>query len=325
MLKRVLYLWILMFGASVLAQQFGGERTQQGLNPEISILGEIWGTYDDSVHKSDLALHEVELAFQSALDPYTQLKVITSFSPNANSDGYFVDIEEGYLTWTGLVNGVSLNVGKFKEPFGVYNRWHAHALPILDYPLYIRKFFGDEGLASTGFSAETLYSGLGADSFTLQAVSRDGTNSALAHYKSYWDLSPDVYLEGGLSYFSEKPNAYGADMTVLYEPHNQAKFSHVQFHAEWGKKDQAQGLFTLLEDQLSAKYLVALSYERAEEVADPSLVTHSWAGIFTYWQSEYVRIRLHLIDERQSWTSQPNRKVILQFSVAAGPHKHDAY
>jgi len=325
MSKSMFYLMLLFFSASAQAQQYGGERSQSVLNPEISVLGDIYGAWDDSNRKGEASLHEVELAIQSALDPYTRLKVIASVTPDPAPDNYSLDVEEGYLTWTGLLKGVSLDVGKFKQPFGLYNRWHPHALPVLDYPLYIKKFFGDEGLASTGVSAEGLFSGLGVSSFTLEGVSHDGKNSALAHYKSYWDLTPDVYLEGGLSYFSEKPRAYGADVTLFWEPHAQAKYSHLQFHAEWGKKDQAQGLFTLLERQLSAKYFVALSYERAEEVLDPTMVTRHWAGIFTYWQSEYVRVRLHLIDERMSWTNEINRKAVLQISVAAGPHKHDAY
>jgi hypothetical protein len=325
MQRRMVFAVLLFMGALAPAQQFGGERSQQALNPEISVLAELWGTYDDSAHTSDAQLHEVEVAVQSALDPYSRLKVIAGIAQDPVTGDYKLDIEEGYVTWTGLMNGISLDVGKFKQPFGVYNRWHPHALPTLDYPLYIRKFFGDEGLASTGVSAEALFSGLGTSTFTLQAVTHDGKNSALAHYKSYWDLTPDTYIEGGLSYFSEKPRTYGADLTILNEPHAQANYSHLQFHAEWGRRDRAQGWLALLEKQFTAKYLIGLSYERAEEVPDPSMVTKSWAGIFTYWQSEYVRIRLHLIDERQSWTGRPDRKAVLQLSVAAGPHKHDSY
>jgi hypothetical protein len=327
---------LFLFGISTLvfAQQYGGERSQQALNPEISVLGDVYGMYDDVSGESEAVLHEVELAIQSALDPYTLFKVCIGVHQaeeeeeglrHEHSDEYHWHLEEGYVTWLAPLPGLSLDVGKFKQPFGVYNRWHAHALPVLEYPLYIRKLFSDEGLASTGLSANTLFQGLGTSEFTLQAVSHGGENAALAHYKSYWDLTPEVYLEGGLSYFSREPDAYGADLTLLYEPTARAKYSHVQFHAEWGRRDEAQGLFTLLEKRFSAKFLAGLSYEQAEELLDPARDTTAWGGVLTYWQSEYVRLRLHLIEESLSWTDQKSRRAVLQLSVAAGPHKHEEY
>jgi hypothetical protein len=326
------FIAFLFIAPALCAQQYGGERSQQALNPEISVLADVLGTYDDSTSESEAVLHEVELAIQSALDPYTLLKVCLGIHQEEAEEGlkheggdYHLHLEEGYVTWLAPLPGLKLEAGKFKEPFGVYNRWHAHALPILEYPLYIRKFFGDEGLASTGLSIDVLFPGLGTSEFTLQGVSHGGKNVVLAHYKSFWDLTPDVYVEGGLSYFSRDPEAYGADLTVLYEPVARAKYSHLQFHAEWAKRHEAQGLMTLLEKRLSAKVLAGLVYEWAEELEDASLRTKSWGGVLTYWQSEYVRIRLHLSEANRSWTEEKDRRAVLQLSVAAGPHKHEEY
>ncbi len=329
----------LFVSTTLCAQQFGGERNQWQLNPEISVGGELFLTYDDRTEETEATVEEIELAFQTSLDPYTLMKVFfgihqerdegghdeASFREEGHDHGWAVDVEEAYITWTAPFPGLRLDAGKFKQPFGTYNRWHAHALPMLEYPLYIRRFFGGEGLASTGLSADYLFGGLGTSELTLQGIHHAGENAFLGHYKSYWDLTPEIYLEGGLSYFSLDPEAYGADFTFLYEPSSQAKYSNFQIHGEWGRRDKAEGYLLLGERRFSAYWVLGAAYQMAQDLLEPDLETTAYSAVLTYWQSEFVRFRFHVVHETYSFSDDDDTRAILQVTFAAGPHKHEEY
>ena len=132
-------------------------RTQQAsagnlnrLNPEISVTGDVRAIGTDPGPQEDVfQLREVEVSFQSVLDPFAATKVFLAVEDGA------IDIEEGYLYWPGLVGRLRLDLGVIRQQFGELNRWHLHALPESEYPLVLRTYFGDEGLAQTGASVYT--------------------------------------------------------------------------------------------------------------------------------------------------------------------------
>ena len=316
----------LLISAALFPQQAGGERNQGQLNPEISVLGDLQAAWDENSGETGASVHEVEFSLQAALDPYTRMKVFLGMSQEAedNGDGWSADLEEAYVTWTGLARGISLDAGKFKQPFGQYNRWHPHALPTLGYPLYIRAFFGEEGSASEGLSMDILFSGLGTDQVILQGFSHDGENAFLAHARTYWDLSPAVYVEAGGSYLSLRDGAWGADLTLQYEPPARAKYTGTRFHAEWGHKDGADGWQADVDQKLSAQWSIGLVAGYSEQPGEAGQEGREYAAVLSWWQSEYVRIRLHLIREEVPG-SEDDLRAVLQLTFAAGPHKHDSY
>jgi len=321
-----LFLFLLSFSAFVFSQQYGSERVQWQLNPEISVLGDFFVNYFDENNKTEAEMKEVELSFQTPLDPFSRMKVFLGIhkeDTEEEEEHYHLDLEEAYVTWVGLGPNISLDAGKFKTPFGVYNRWHPHALPILEYPLYIRKFFGDEGLSGTGFSANYLFSAIGTNEVVLQGLSYDGDNELLGHFKSYFDITPEAYFELGISYFSKDKKFYGADFTFLYEPSGKAKWNHFQIHGEWGKSDKNYGYLFLLEKKFTQRLTIGGCYEYFKEREEINSSTKSYSVILTFWQSEFVRFRLHLIEE--NFEGMKDKKAILQITFAAGPHKHEEY
>jgi hypothetical protein len=132
--------------ARLIGRNTGG-RSQNALNPEISVTGDIRaGWQRPGPQTESFAPREFEVGFQSALDPYATTKVFASFE-----DGE-VSIEEGYAYWSGLPGHFRVDIGKFRQQVGELNRWHLHALPEGEYPLVLQSFLGPDGLAQTGLS-----------------------------------------------------------------------------------------------------------------------------------------------------------------------------
>ncbi len=242
--------------------KFGGLSLQQ-LNPEISASGDFLSHYrhqSGTRQRTDAEIRGLELNFQSYLDPFSRMKATTHIS----DDG--VDVEEVYFTRFSVFDSANLDVGRFRQQFGVVNRWHEDALDQIQYPLALRRIFGDGGLNQTGASVEwTLpewadaYQGL-----TLQVTNSEndqlfggetlGLPCLLFHYKNYRDLSRDTYFEFGLSGLfgwndewdvREKPGdavthqtdalgtrVFGADVSFLWEPVDRALYRNLEWRSE---------------------------------------------------------------------------------------------
>lgn len=201
-----------------------GARALQGLNPEISVTGDILATlymnrnfyvkedlviHDGHVHggiqRSGLALRAFEAVFQSNLDPFSFMKFILAMHHGSP------EICEGYISWVGAIPRVTFTLGKFHQQFGVINRWHEHALDQVDRPLTHTKYLGHHGLVGTGLSVKIMMPRLWAhaEELTIEVANGDNADlfsgeffsipTVLGHLKSYWDLSTSTYLELGLS------------------------------------------------------------------------------------------------------------------------------
>ena len=324
---------------------FGSERNLNRLNPEISMTGDLVGFATDQ-GREDFDGREFELNVQSALDPYSLTKWTLSFSPEEG-----VDIEEGYVSYTGLPGGLTLTAGKFRQEWGILNRYHLHALPQVDYPLALQTYFGEEGLAQTGVSASWLlpHPWATANELTLQLT--DGESDAfggesferlvgLAHLKNYWDVGEAVYAELGLSGIAGGNGAggesrvWGGDFTLHWQPPTRAKYREVTWRTELlrserddeeGVRQEAWGGYSYVESLLAQNLYGGVRYDRVEDPLDPENVR--W-GVFpnvTWWQSEYVRLRGEFGFLKDDLTGDKEKRFTLQLTWAAGPHKHETY
>ena len=263
-----------------------GARALQALNPEISITGDFLGRvfindevkkpyrgggHDEEGHShsssaSDLSGFEIRtigLSLQTNLDPYAFTKVIIGIH------GGEFHLGEAYMTWTGIAPRLNLTVGKFRQLFGVINRWHLHALDQVDFPRPITEFFGGGGLNQVGLSLRVLLPRLWAHANELTIQVTNAQNSALfagdfwsipsvlGHLKSYYDLNQTTYLEFGLSGiwgFNNKRSypeedeeteevqikddpwrntlVAGADLTIAWEPLDMGKYRWVVWRTE---------------------------------------------------------------------------------------------
>ncbi|MBN2495486.1 MAG: hypothetical protein JXR96_12900 [Deltaproteobacteria bacterium] len=301
-------------------------RSLQALNPEISVAGDFLAQlvvdedfeafYAGPHDRSGLPLRALDLHFQSTLDPFSFTKIAVGFDP---AEG--VGIEELYITWTGIVPQMSFTVGRFRQLFGVLNRWHEHDLDQTGYPLASQLLLGDEGLQQTGLSVKWLMPSLWAHTNELTLEVCDGENetlfsgehfsvpTAMLHLKSYWDLSENTYLELGLSGMFgfnnrrgfededregaivdepwRKTFVGGADITLHWQPLQQARYRSLTWRSE--------GFWVSKEDLESAEY------------------DHGW-GVYSYLQYQldavwFVGLRGDLVEplgsDRLHWLVVP--------------------
>lgn len=239
----------------------------QKLNPEITVSGDILAGlvidntnfYAGEEDRSGMPVREVGLHFQHVLDPYSMFKASLHFSPHHGAG-----VEEIYLSWFGLIPTVSFTVGRFRQYFGVLNRWHGHDLDQTSYPLALRLVLGEDGLVGNGFIVKWMAPPLWAHALELTIEIVDGDNetlfsgehfsvpSSLVHLKNYYDLSQSTYLELGLTGMfgfnnrrglldtSEqlinepwrKTFVVGADLTLFWSPVSRAKYRSFTWRSE---------------------------------------------------------------------------------------------
>jgi len=237
----------------------------QELNPEISFAGDfLFSTRQDSTSddSSDFDFRVLDVHVQSWLDPYTLFKAAIPVNEDTTKLG------EGYIKLHQISDDLILTLGKFRQQFGVVNRWHKHALDQVDFPLALREIFGNGGLNQSGVSLDWLMPPVGSSSQKLTLQVTDGDNnrlfgenshnrpSLLLHYKNYRDLTKDTYLEFGLSGLlgwndnwevdrnntqnsRKMTTVLGADLSVLWEPTEKMRYRNVEWRSEayWLNKD----------------------------------------------------------------------------------------
>ena len=230
----------------------------QDLNPELSITGDFLMGFSDEPTlnggKSDFIFRGLGLHFESYIDPYTRLKAAVPI----NSEG--AELGEAYITNFSFAKSINLTVGKFRQNFGTINRWHKHALDQTDFPLALRKIYGDGGLNQTGLSLEYSLPAKGKAVERLSLQITDGDNalaygenesnkpSILARYSNYRDLTSDKYFEFGItattgwnnqwevnSVLTEKKlstRTYAVDMVINNEPSEKMRYRNSEWRLE---------------------------------------------------------------------------------------------
>jgi hypothetical protein len=230
----------------------------QALNPEISVTGDFLfssGKDRTSENNNDFNFRNLGVHTEAWLDPYTHFKSALEFHEDETELG------EAYVTLYNIRDDLNLTLGKFRQQFGVVNRWHKHGLEQVDFPLALRKIFGEGGLNQSGLSLDWLMPPAGNAMQQLTFQLTDGSNdrlfgqnrrnrpSFLAHYKNYRDISKDTYLEWGLTGLMGWNNlwelasgieqsdsmittALGADISVLWEPTERMRYRNVEWRSE---------------------------------------------------------------------------------------------
>jgi hypothetical protein len=312
----------------------------QKLNPEITFSGDLLAGlildgskfYAGESDRSGIPLRAVGLHFQHVLDPYSMFKSAFHISP---AHGFHT--EEVYISWFGIVPSMSFTVGRFRQSFGVLNRWHQHDLDQTDYPMALTQVLGEEGLIGDGLVVKWLMPSLLAhvNELTLEIV--NGTNdvlfsgehftvpSTLLHLKNYYDLTPNTYLELGLTGMFgfnnrrgvpaadktrlidepwRKTYVGGADLTLYWSPLDQARYRSFLWRSEFYYANKelpdseprtsqvSWGAYSYLQYQLSVRWFFGV---RGDAVV-PTVRANddvAWDVVpyLTVWQSEFVYLR----------------------------------
>ncbi len=339
-----------------------GIRQQSALNPNISVGGDYYYAYGTS--KSDynrvpsdgfpevswgtgkFMLREMEVGFQSALDPYSRAKVFFSFTREG------VYLEEGYAQWLNMPLNMNLKIGEIKTQFGKLNRYHDHALPQFERPLVLTNFFGITSLKGFGLGANFLLPSITAQVNELDLEMIDGgmghcfTDQGdhrmiyVAHLKNYFDINRSTYVELGFSgalghsdtLETHHSKVAGADLTLKWAPPERAKYRGIEWRSEflYSHKERtdeiikAWGFYSSLQARLNAFWIFSARIDYSQLPWDSSLKENGFAVCFDYWQSEFVFIRAQYTRINRNFDENDNR-FICQINWAMGPHKHEAY
>jgi hypothetical protein len=358
----------------------------QALNPEISITGDFLVSYRSRSHASVHHRQEFRglgLHCESYLDPFSRFKAAVS------ATGQGAVLGEAYFTRFGLLSGFNLTLGKFRQQFGVVNRWHKHALDQVDFPLPLRQIFGAGGLNQTGFSLDLQLPGLAGAAQEVTAQLTNGENPRLfdgntrnlpcllLHLKHYRDLSKDTYLEIGATALGGRNDtwaiagpgatqvretedlwvsAWGADLTLLWEPTERMRYRNCSWHAEAYLLEKnilapdgtgptplvCWGVTSEIHSKLSRSWEGGLRLDYFEPDTEPAAGS---AGIslaplavatreprqllsalyITWYQSPWVHWRVEWDRLVQNDLGPDDDTFWLQCIFAAGPHKHERY
>jgi len=335
-------------GATDASRSVANDRSLNRLNPEISFSGDVVAVSGGG--RDDFEAREFELDLQAALDPFSRTRWTIAFSPEEG-----VEIEEGWILYSGLPGGLELKAGKFRQRFGPLNQQHLHALPQLDYPLAYATYFDEEGLAQTGIALSWLLPRPWASANEVILEVTDGENPAfggesferlvvLARLKNYWDLSAAAYLEWGLSGASGRAEGglesevLGSDLTFHWQPPGRAKYREFTWRSEVlrSKREvslgpsgstaslEAWGGYSYVESLLRRNLYAGVRYDWVESPLAPVDETTGWFPYLTWWQSEFVRLRAQY-GLTQAPDGSEDDEFTLQLTWAAGPHKHENY
>jgi len=319
---------------------------QNALNPEISVTGDIRANaYHPGPQTDNFVPREFEFGFQSALDPYATAKVFVS----AEQGG--IDIEEGYLYFPVLPGHFRLDIGRFRQDIGELNRWHLHAVPEDEYPLVIRRYASDDGLAATGASLywPLPFSGK-AGTYELYVQGTTGTNEVMylggnrpsitSKLAGFWNLGRSAYFMASISgAYGTNPDSSLKTTTAVvatrftWRPPQQGQAREFTIRSEvWslhrefaGTGPTRLGGYVGATWKLNRRFIIGARGDYVQS-PDPVVSAHEWAvtPTFTYWQSEFVFLRA-LWEHLHGVAGANTDRFTIQAVFAMGPHKHELF
>lgn len=300
-------------------------------NPSITVFGNFIARSDDrAVHidndpgeeriDDQFNLREVEVDFRAAIDPWADGVLILSYESEVPGESSGA-IEEGYVTLKKLPlldsapAGLKLQAGRFRTAFGRFNQIHLHDLPQSSYPNSLNTFLGPEGSTGDGFSGQ-FFLPSPAETQTLEStvavINGGGTPitggqsrsnlSVLARIKWFADLGRGKNVELGLSGLQSDTDhrLLGADATFKWRPHTSGSWHSFLLGGEVfqaqqndpGLADDPLGFYLWSQYQFNRNTYLGVRYDRTEDLADSSVVTHNYGTYLTYYTTEFLRMRL---------------------------------
>jgi hypothetical protein len=293
-----------------------GASAAKALNPDLSVIGDFISVAgNNSVNPSpSLQMHESEIGLQAIIDPYARGDFFLSFGEQG------VNLEEGFITFTALPYGLVARVGKMRSAFGKVNTLHNHVLPWVDRPLVTDSLVGGEdGIDDAGLSIQRilpapkgifleatgqLFRGDSADVFKASSKS---DVSAVAHLRTYKDITESTNLDLGVSYARGHNDLgsnfltrlYGLDATLRWKPLRRSIYHSFVGRSEfiWSQRQQlpfeqrAFGFYTSGDYQLGRRWFLGGRYDHSDRSRVANLTDRGGSVVLTYWPSEFSQVR----------------------------------
>jgi hypothetical protein len=283
----------------------------------------------DDPGQEGFGMQEVEVAFQSAIDPYLEGALFLTIP---NLDG--IEVEEGYLITTSLPWNLQVKLGSFRSQLGRNNTQHLHLQSFTRRPLMTPLLFGADGLRAPGVQVSVLIPLPWFATFYLEAFSvgapddvtrlatfggggrQDPENlTYTAVLEQSWDLAESMTLLSGLNFATGKafdcPMApcgpsprsylYGGDVYFKWKPPNVVRtYASLQWTTEYFARSLEDGpsegaIYTEPVVQIARQFYLGARLDITGLPDGPNVPRrYGVAGSLTYAPSEFSRFRAYL-------------------------------
>jgi hypothetical protein len=283
-------------------------------------------------------LRETEVDLRVPVDPFSDAVLITSFESERPGQ-IEATVEEGYVNIRKLPFlesplGLKFQIGRFRPAFGKFNTLHTHDLPQSTRSLLTEEFLGEEGFISQGISTDFFVptpwdenSSLNARLQVLTggdvALSPDsnhrlaylgnlrwfktiaGTHNTEIGWSSYWHpgtaTTPIARMHAIDFMYKWKPFRQGEWKSYLLG--GEAMFSDpVESPSASGVVRRPKGVSVFTQWQFDRRKYAGARFDYTTTLADPTLQRKSITPYFSYYFSEFLRLRFNV--ERR-WSEIP--------------------
>lgn len=304
-----------------------GIRQQQGLNPNLSVLGDFFtsiSNVDDEIinepgdrnhGNNGLFMRSLELSFVAPLDPFARGKAFLDIT----DDG--VAIEEAYMELINLPLSMSVKMGVFFPEFGLLNRHHTHALAQFDRPKTSVNYFGLDGFNGMGTAFSFMLPKLlfsDASSLDLSVLNihdnfsyssdRSVNLAYVGHLKNYYDISEASYFEYVLSAVAGNNDDITRNKTYIgslglhykWQAPGTAKYKSFDWKTEffYGFNEtpagivRSKGFYSLFHRKLDSRFWLGGRIGYSEMPYDNTQSEWDYTVNLDFWQTEFVFYRI---------------------------------
>ncbi len=321
--------------------------------PDISMMGNFqFSAPKEGPKKHGFSIKEVELAIQGYLYPTVRGDVFIGL--HQEDGGLDVHLEEAFLTFSGVSEGVGIKAGKKLLSVGKQNVLHPEQWAWIDKPLVIADFLGKEGLSAEGVSVEYLLPlpfFLQADLGVWQqnAGHHDDEEDAedsdhedsfswsdwLANARIWSSVAPaeNMEMEMGVSYLQghgpehkssrDDVRLLGGDLTLRYWMADGAKLivqgEFLGLRRELADETLSRwGWYSYAGYRPSREWEFGLRGDYSESAEETKDMQKAVSAIGTYQLTETSKFRLQYTHDLEG----NNHGVFAQILFGVGPHSH---
>lgn len=346
-------LWVatlvsLTFFSNVHAETLQGSVITATNLPDISVLGNFQAS---SVHndpdKTGFAMKEIELSLQGYLYPTIRSDVFLGIHQENGETG--IDMEEAFLTFSGVSEGFGFKVGKKKLSVGKQNSLHSEQWALVELPLAVSDFLGEEGVSAEGVSMEYilplpffLQAELGFWKQSAKSATEDSQiekpfmwSNWLTNARLWASVAPadNMELEWGLSYligsgpefqeYRDSATLLGTDMTLRYwlEDGSKVVFQGEAFALQREVQESVLnrvGGYGYMGYKPDRRWEFGMRGDYSQSAALTETVQETLSLIGTYQLTETSKFRLQYTHDLMG----DDHGLFAQILFGVGPHSH---
>ena len=280
-------------------------------------------------------MQEIEIAFQSVIDPYVRADVFLAF----HEDG--VHVEEAYITTLSLPRGFQLKGGKYLLPFGRQNQKHLEQWAFVNDNLVNQRLLSPDQFNELGIEASYLFPTpfflqLQAD-FTQGSTPGDFDGERKQDFaytgrlSGSTDLTQNLTLLAGTSAafgFNDTgpgnlTSLYGGDLLLKWKP---SVYKGVEWQTEYiwrrrevpGGTQSEGGLYTHLLGNWSKRWGAGLRFDYMGIPRDTDRA-YRLSPMVVFRPTEYFQVKAQY-DYLNQAGHNPLHAAYLQWIFSMGPH-----